>query len=541
MGNVVRLFAAEFLDRSRRSPLVRRSPASLGLRAAASFKAGALALLALVLYGPPLARAGSFGPLPGLLARPELVLNLASVFFAWFGLFAGAWLASDQVLGPNEKLLAFPITLRDLARFRLWDATRSALSTALFLVLPVVSLSYVGAGWRAGATLLVLPTGLALLLAFFLAGMTAMLLILRPLRSLRPETVFLTLFLASVWTFVVALNLRRWDAAAGLDAAMRQGLEGLARRSLPALLARLAESTLPFPAVAGLLLASLLPLLAALLLATDRTLTAAYVTAHRRGGAEADGRGAPAVERPPRVGYGRVVRALGFLPVTHRALLTRDVLSILRRPFLLLRLLGLALPLLLLPVLGRQSVKDPAALAIHLFAAFLGLRLFLEAGAADMESGVPLRQSFPSAWRYLAARTLIVTVATSILLAPAFVAVALWAGWGAFALARALLLVGNVLVASLLLVPFSILLAGGRRGGWSGSGPEAHPAAMLLYWLIGAAGPFFFYRLDLALRGAGLLGPAGALAGTAAIAAVFVLNVLAATTCFRRAEAFAKT
>lgn len=364
MGNVARLCEAEFLDRVRRSAIARWAPVPIRLRAAVLLKGGAFLLLALVLYAPPLARAGALGPLPGPLSRPTLVMNLASVFFAYFGLFAGAWLSGDQVLGPNERLLAFPISLRDLARFRLWEAVKSALKTALFVVLPVVSLAYLGEGWHAGAVVLTLATGLLLLLGSFLTGMVLMLYVLRSLRHVSPESVFITMFLGSTWLLVAALSLHRWEATAGLDAFIRRALGELGRFAVPALLDRIAAAPVSFAAVALLFCASLVPVVITLLVAVDRALLAAYVTAHRRGGDAPTEMCTAAAERPPILGYGRVVEALRFLPVTPRALLARDVLSIVRRPFLALRLLGLALPLLLLPSLGRQSVRDPAALAI---------------------------------------------------------------------------------------------------------------------------------------------------------------------------------
>ena len=194
------------------------------------------------------------------------------------------------------------------------------------------------------------------------------------------------------------------------------------------------------------------------------------------------------------------------------------------------------LPLLLLPSLGRQSVRDPAALAIYLFSAFLGSRLFLESGSADMESGLLVRQSFPSGSSYLRVRLLIVFGATAVLLAPVLVAIGAFAGWGFIGGARSLFVLANVLLASLLLVPFSVLLAGHESGGWSGSDPEAHPFGQLLFWLLGAAGPFFFYRLDLAVHGKGLLGVGGALAGATAIISIVALNLVAAKTRLRRAK-----
>ena len=535
MGNVARLSEAEFLDRVRRSAIARWTPAPIGLRAAALLKGGAFLLLGLVLYAPPLSRAGALGPLPGPLARPALVMNLASVFFAYFGLFAGAWLSGDQVLGPNERLLAFPISLRDLARFRLWEAVKSALKTALFVVLPVVSLAYLGAGWHAGAVVLVLATGLLLLLGSFLTGMVLMLHVLRPLRRVSPESVFITMFLGSTWLFVAALSLHRWEATAGLDAFVRRALGELGRFALPALLDRIAAAPVSFAAVMLVFCASLVPVVITLLVAVDRALVAAYVTAHRRGGDAATEVRAAAAERPPIIGYGRVVEALRFLPVTPRALLARDVLSVVRRPFLALRLLGLALPLLLLPSLGRQSVRDPAALAIYLFSAFFCLRLFLEAGSEDMESRLSVRQGFSTGWSYLRARLLIVFVATASLLAPVFVAAAVLAGWGNVGIGRGVFVLANVLLASALVVPFSALLAGFRRDDGSGPRRETHPSALLLLWSLGAAGPFCFYRLDLALHGAGVLGAGGALAGALAVGAVAALNLAAATTCLRRA------
>lgn len=152
-----------------------------------------------------------------------------------------------------------------------------------------------------------------------------------------------------------------------------------------------------------------------------------------------------------------------------------------------------------------------------------------------MESRLSVRQGFSSGWSYLRARLLIVFVATAILLAPVFVAVAVLAGWRSVGIGRGVFVLANALLASALVVPFSALLAGFRRDDGSGPRREPHPSALLLLWSLGAAGPFFFYRLDLALHGAGVLGAGGALAGALAVGAVAALNLAAATTCLRRA------
>lgn len=116
------LLEADGIDRFRRSFLGRLLPRRRADRATvAAVKLGLTALFVLAFYVLPLymmsrARSGLGGPF----IRLDTVVNLSSVFFVYFGLFVGAYVVIAPVVGENEKMLAYPVTMRDLARFRLF-------------------------------------------------------------------------------------------------------------------------------------------------------------------------------------------------------------------------------------------------------------------------------------------------------------------------------------------------------------------------------------------------------------------------------------
>lgn len=111
------LLRAEVLRSVRARWLVRSMPRFLGMRSAFALQAGAAIAFAILFYVAPMVLLDA-PTLPSATTRStlQLAVNVASALFVLFGLFCGAYLVCGHVVLENEGMLAYPITLRELAR-----------------------------------------------------------------------------------------------------------------------------------------------------------------------------------------------------------------------------------------------------------------------------------------------------------------------------------------------------------------------------------------------------------------------------------------
>jgi hypothetical protein len=332
-----------------------------------------------------------------------------------------------------------------------------------------------------------------------------MLSLLSLMRWQRAETVFMAVFVTSAWLFAVAVQLPRWRATAGIATALRPAIEEVGRFTPPQLIAQMTARPNGVLLLLGYAIA-LLPLVIALLAAVEQVLTGAYVHIHRGISQGSGERRAVLPERGAGLGgrldYERMSHALRFLPLPIRALLARDALCIVRTPFLLLKTLSVLIPLGLLPFLRTAAVQESLVFDLYSFSAFLSFQLFTYLVASDIQSGAPMRRAFRSGPHYIASRVVTVFVTSLAIAFPLWAVVGTLAGWGGplYAIARTLLLMTNLLAASLLVVPYLVVFSRDRRVG-GGTFESVHPLALVLFAAFGMCGPAFFYLLDLVIRG----------------------------------------
>jgi len=527
------LIEASLLGSVRRQWLVRHVPLRhLDLRLSIGLHLLVPAAFFLLFYLPPMLSINdATGPAVGRFAvAPSLSVNLSCVFFLYFGFFVGSYLVCGHMVIQNEGRLVYPLSLGGLARFRLWEVLKSAVTTAFFFVLPVISIGYLARGWSASAVALVLVSDLLAFLVFFLAGVVAMMTLLRRTGFRNPEGLFIAVFLTSTWLLVLALQLPRWPATEGLALSLRHGLDMFDTYGLAGVTARMAT-----PVRLGGLALTLLLLVAALLVATEQVVTHSYRTIHRGLGDRLPETAAPVatpkVRRRPWPDYLALCRMLRpFKPPT-RALLARDILFFTRNPLLLIKILSILVPLALLPFVGTLTFREPVVLDLYFFSAFLVVRLFLHSADLDGETAIFMRYAFASGVRYLRTRVVIAYEASLIFALPVWLSLGLVAGVGsAFTLvARTSLLLLNLLVATLLVVSYLIVVSGRQGGRATSTDSSSHQVMLIVLGLVGMSGPLFFYKLDLVLVGAAPdLGPLALASGLTAVGMTIGLVALAA-------------
>lgn len=544
MRGAILLLEAELLDRSRRGFLLPPHRGRQPRVAQAALLSLALPLLILlVAYLLPLLVAPHLVPFSDRPSArvPALTINLACTAVLFLGLFVGAYLVYEQTLAENRLVLAYPITIRELALYRLVHAALAALKAIFYLALPVLLGQLLLRGFPAGRTLLIVVITGLVLIALFLGAVSIMLLLCGVLPGVGPDRLFIGLFLASAWAVVVALQIRT-----GFLAELLASLGQLAALgSLPAVLVRILGATPISASEVGLVLS--LPLLASLLLLVllAGALEDAYIRLHRRGlpaRSQPHQNGLPVSGEPsPRSGYSRLDRVFRSMPAPVRALVIKDILSFWRRPHALLRVAAAIVVMVVGCRVGLSTVNGPELGVLYLLPAFIVFRLFIDSVGIEACNSHLLRLSFSGAGAYLRTRAFIAaavglsaTLVTWLIVTPWLETTGIQS-----VLTRGVLLGLSSVLGAAFVTAFSAFFSAPHSTGFSQYEYSVRPVALAFSWGIGPLVPLLFFLIDSGLIAQGTASSWTLVAtiGLAVIAlATTVLWRLASRSLFRNME-----
>jgi len=499
---VLLLQKLDLLCGARRSILARISRIRpISFRSAIIFKITAMMLYVGITCIVPLLILSDFGETTEIgrhfAEYHHIIINAAVILLFILGLFVGANLIYELNLGENERLLTYPIVMDDLVRYRAIDVLIVAMKFCLYIVFPSMILVFLALGcstiWTIALSILSTIFGLV---AYFV-GINVLLIIAKWLSHRGPERIFISIFLVLIMLFAITIRMFK-DGFFGTEysTAWLWLDQQLALISYSSFLDNMV--LLPY----GLLQYGLGLALGAVLFRLFWKVSLSSIGySYERIHVQADDITAKKKKYTARWSITNLNRYLRFLPLYPRTLLIKDILVLIRRPYLLIKIF-VFLAVVVLAVNWRHSlVANPLLFALYFSSSFIVSRLFINIIGQEQGNILVIKQLSPSIFRYLAARVKIAVSISLLLFLPLFcVLVGISVDITLLgAVLRSPLLLLNIILTSVLVTAYSAAFAEFRVDKLEKHRLGIHPAAMLVYWSFGTLMPLFFYKLDMAL------------------------------------------
>lgn len=496
------LLKLDLLRRARRSILARVLGRKLfSLKTAIIFKIAMALLFVGVTCLVPLFTLSDFGTASdfgqSLVKFHHLIINSIVILLFYSGMFVGASMLHELAIGENEQLLAFPLVMADLVQYRILETLLIVIHSCLYFFVPVLVIVFLALGWSAIwiAAMAVLTT--MLLIAVFLLGVNALLSIAKLMPHRGTHNIFIGIFLISGWLFVIVGTLFKTGYYGSDEMSLAVWLEGqLAQFSYSSIM----DTTVSRAWGVGqyaLSLAAGSMLLFSLIKMCGRSFERAY----HRIILQANDMTAKPKQKTVGLSYEKLSHRLSFLPLDLRALLTKDILALVRGPNLLLKILGSIVALVLVVAWKHSALAEPALFAIYFASTFVISRLFIDIVGQERNNILVIKQLYPSILRYLFVRTRITLGLSLLVLLPVcglLIGVTtdttLWES-----VVRVPLLTLTIVLTSVLVTWYSAAFAEFSKDHIDKYKFCIHPLAMLFFWGFSSLVALFFYRLDLAI------------------------------------------
>lgn len=431
----------------------------------------------------------------GFVQYHHLVLNGTILAMFYLGLFLGANLIFDIATGENEQLLSCPIVIEDLVHYRVVETSLGILTFCIYVICPFLTIQFVALGW---STLWIIANVLLMALLSFgscVLGILALLSIAKRLPRHRSDGICITIFLISGWLFVVAVRM------------YKEGLIGSGDESIWLWLNQQLSFVSLSPLRDSMVQQSWGLRLYLLMLAAGSAITVILVVAFKRACSGAfhrihmlsDEMAAQLSRSVARLGFRSLDRRLRFLSLETRSLLVKDILSLIRRPRMLVSTLAFIVFLAIAANWDTELMADPTLIVLYFSSTYIVLRLFINTIGQERNNILLIKQLFPFVSSYLSVRVKIATGVSLIAIIP------LWAILSIVlpnlslleVVLRLPLLLSNVILSSLLTIWYSAAFAEFADDRPMRDGSGIHPAAHVGSWVMGAISSLFYYSIDL--------------------------------------------
>ena len=424
----------------------------------------------------------------------HFILNGIIPLFIFFGLFVGAILVYNINIDENEQLLSLPVVIDDLVRYRLIDVIIANLKSYLLFFFPLFIWLYLAMGWSVGWVLLIAVLSCLLALISYLSGIYLMLLVAKKIPNLSVEKMFINSFIVLGLLFAVFINLFKNGYIVGGETSVWTWMETiLSSSSISVWVNSMVAGPLGLllylivRSVCGILISSLWKM-------SNKALYDIYYKIH----VSAD----KTMKKIKRITYGvsfeKLNTFLHFIPSFPRIIIVKDILSLIRKPNLFIKVVIFIGGLILLINMKYSSVENPLLLALYFSSMFVISRLFLGAVGMEQSNILNIKLLVPRAAKYLSARIQIAMFASLVLLIPLWILLVISSADFAilFYFYRIISMVLNVIIISVFVTYFSAAFAEFEPGKTGDSFTGIYPMAMLLYWGLSFLVPLFFYTLD---------------------------------------------
>ena len=455
---------------------------------------GLTSILPLFIYGSSEILLNS---LRSLAPSYHFIINGIMVLYMFFGSFISANLIYSLNLYENEYYLSLPIVMDDLVQFRISDCVIMVSKFFLYFISPLLIFVLLSMSWPVYWILMIFALVGLLAIIAFLIGVVIMLAICKLFPNHTPDKIFITCFLTTMFLLFCFIRLfQSGYIVQGFSSIQTWTGHLLAGNSISVWLQNMVTQPLGLiQYVLALLFVTMLVFY--LWKLSFKSLYVMYYKIH----VSADA----VIKRKSSIRYGitfeNLNKLLHFLPSFTRIIIIKDILALIRKPNLLIKILILIVTLIFFANLEYTYVSEPILFILYFSSIIVMSRLFIEAIGRERGNILNIKLLSPSISRYLSARVVIALSASSIILIPFWI-VTIGMADNIMILNnfyRIIILILNMIFCAFLVTFYSASFAKFKSDNIENSDIGLNPVAMISFWGVGLLYSLFFYKLDLAI------------------------------------------
>ncbi len=437
------------------------------------------------------------GNLKSLAPYYHFIVNGILVLYLFFGSYIGAMLIYNLNLYENEYYLFLPIVLDDLVQLRISEAVIIVLKFFIYFISPLLILVGLSIGWPIYWILLIVTLVWILMIIAFLVGFVLMLAICKKFPNHTPDKIFITCFLTSIFLLYGFIRLFQSGYIVQGSSTVKPWLAHfLSSNSISVWLENMV--TQPLGLIQYLVaLLFVVFLVSYLWKLSSKSLYAMYYKIH----VSVDS----ITNEKKLITYGitfeNLNKLLHFLPSFSRIILIKDILALIRKPNLLIKLLVLIGTLIFIVNLEYSYFAEPLLFALYFSSIIVISRLFINAIGRERGNILNIRQLFPSVSKYLSARISIALLVSLAILIPFWIVIIIFTDnfliFNNFY--RIIFMILNTIFGAIIVIFYSASFAKFKSDNMDTSDSGINPVAMIFFWGMGLMLSLFFYKLDLAI------------------------------------------
>lgn len=344
----------------------------------------------------------------------EFLWDAALAFVFYLGMFIGANLLYELCIKDNFLILTLPFTIEDLVYFRLAEVSVIILKLIYYLILPLFLFISILADFGIGSAIAILMTNLLTSILFYVLGIAFMLLLNKLFPRFKPDSLFINIALVTLAVLVLAIKFLK-NNMLGFDdfiSLLNKDIYNIYYSPAHAVSMSLRNN-----ALFNIVLIIVFNVSAIFFLSKQalKILEKNYKRIHLYSGIVLTKTFDKQV-----LTFGIFNKLLKSLPVRARAILIKDLITLIRKPYLMLKILLIVLTVVFFSFQRLENIPDfnPRVFSFYFLLFFIIGKLFVNAIGFEKNNIYFLKQTFTSANSFLITRFIINLVCSFVILLP---------------------------------------------------------------------------------------------------------------------------
>ncbi len=428
----------------------------------------------------------------------EFVCNLFLAYLFFMGMLVGMNMIFDITINENIHFLKLPTIIDDLVYYRLIEAILIILKNSFYFTLPLILYIAILSFSQTSQIMLYVFSYLWISFLIYFFGILLFLLLKRILKKMKPERLFVNIILGSIILFAVTVRVLKDN-----NIFLNEFLFWLNTNHYNIYFspAHLVHNIIVSNNNSLLIAFSfLIPLILILILLFDQTiklLKVSYKNIHLYPTSKV-----VCQKSISFITYNRINNFLSIIPIKIRPFIIKDILTLIRKPFFLLKLILFFLSIIILTLypFEQKSNIDFTLYLLYIIPPYVISLLFINSIGFEKSNIYLIKRLFPSTLKFLFTRFQINLFCSIIVLFPIlsfyslfnFVSITLIE-----TLFRFFLVFFSIIIMTVLVTGYSASFSLFKNKYAAIYDFGISPGALIVFWIISLLNSIFFYLIDI--------------------------------------------
>ncbi len=434
-----------------------------------------------------------------ILSYKEFLWNISLILVFFMGMLYSANLIFELTVNENYHILKFPVTLADLVYYRSIEVIFSYLKFCFYFTLPLFLYIALLSNLQLIPMLFYIISYLLISLIFYFAGITGILLLKKYFPKTTSERLLLNIVLGSIILFAITVRIIKDNDISLIDIIQWINVN---KNNIYFSPAHLIHSVIIpgggsfFMDIFSLLIAQTL-ILFLIVDQTIKSLNRAYKDIHLYSKSKIFSQ-----ELKSFITYNWINNYLLFIPIKIRPFFIKDIITLIRKPFFILKFILLILSIITLSLyrIDTKSGIDLNLFFIYLLPTYLISFLFINAIGLEKSNIYLIKRIFPSSLSFLFTRFQVNLICAFIILILIYIFYLIF-NFNSFYVAeiiiRLVFVLLSILSITLLVTGYSASFCIFKHKYSNINDIGISPLPMIIFWIISFINPIFFYLLDV--------------------------------------------